>query len=142
MRKVCPISFEQINERVARVNAALVFFSLLVFMLTSFKWIVFILGIDFLVRGFLNPSFSLFSAISKNVIRILKIKPVMVNAGPKIFAARIGFAFCCAIALCYIFDFYRTSFIFSSIFMFFAALEAIFGFCIACRIYPFICKTE
>ena len=36
MREVCPISFEQINERVAQMNAALVVFSLLVFIFTSF----------------------------------------------------------------------------------------------------------
>jgi len=142
MREVCPISFEQINERVAQMNAALVVFSLLVFMFTSFKWIILIICIDFFIRGFFNPSYSLYSAVSKNILKILKIKPLMINAGPKIFAAKVGFIFCCIIALCYMLNFYITALVFSSILIFFAALEAIFRFCMACKIYPFICKEE
>ncbi|MCD6225206.1 MAG: DUF4395 family protein, partial [Deltaproteobacteria bacterium] len=34
------------------------------------------------------------------------------------------------------------SLIIGSIFVFFAALEAIFRFCMACRIYPFIYKIK
>ena len=113
MREVCPISFEQINERVAQMNAALVVFSLLVFMFTSFKWIILIICIDFFIRGFFNPSYSLYSAASKNILKILKIKPLMINAGPKIFAAKVGFIFCCIIALCYMLNFYITALVFT-----------------------------
>jgi len=66
----------------------------------------------------------------------------MVNAGPKIFAAKIGFIFCCMIAIFYLFNFQKISLIIGSIFVFFAALEAIIRFCMACRIYPFIYKIK
>ncbi len=64
----------------------------------------------------------------------------MVNAGPKIFAAKTGFIFCCVIAVSYFFEFQLISLVFGSIFAICAALEAIFRFCIACKIYPLICK--
>jgi len=142
MKEVCPVSFKQVNERAAQINAALAIFSLIFFFFTPYKWIILVLAIDFFIRGFLNLSYSFYSAISKTILRIFKIKPLMVNAGPKIFAAKIGFIFCCMIAVSYLLNFQKISLVIGLVFMFFAALESIFRFCIACRIYPFICKTE
>jgi len=142
MKEMCPISFKQVNEKAVQINATLVVFSIIFFLFTHYIWIIYILAIDFFIRGFLNPSYSFYSAISKTILRIFKIKPIMVNAGPKIFAAKIGFIFCCIIAVFYLFNFQRISLIISSILMLFAALEAIFRFCLACRLYPFIYKMK
>jgi len=90
MNLMCPVSFKQINEKAVRVNAALAFLSILLFLLTPWKWIILIVGVDFFIRGFLNPQYSLFANISKGILSILAIKPVMVDACPKIFAAKIG----------------------------------------------------
>ena len=142
MKRMCPISFKQVNERAVQINAALAVLSIIFFLFTPYKWIILILAIDFFIRGFLNLSYSFYSAISKTILRIFKIKPLMVNAGPKIFAAKIGFVFCCMIAVFYLFNFQRISLVIGSVFVFFAALEAIFRFCIACRIYPLIYKMK
>lgn len=142
MQEICPISSSQVNERVVQINAALAVLSMLLFFTTPFKWILLILAADFLIRGFLKPSYSLYGAVSKTIAGMFNLKPVLVNAGPKIFAARIGFLFCCAVAVFYWMDFQTLSLALGSIFMLFAALEAIFRFCVACKLYPFICKTE
>lgn len=142
MKEMCPISFKQVNERAVQINAALAILSIIFFLFTPYKWIILILAIDFFIRGFLNLSYSFYSATSKTILRIFKIKPLMVNAGPKIFAAKIGFVFCCMIAVSYLFNFQRISLIIGSIFVFFVALEAIFRFCLACRIYPFMYKMK
>ena len=142
MKGMCPISFSQVNERAVQINAALAIFSIILFFFTSYKWIILVLAIDFFIRGFLNPSYSFYGAISKVILRIFKIKPLMVNAGPKIFAAKIGFIFCCMTSIFYLLDFQKISLIVGSVFVFFAALEAIFRFCMACRIYPLIYKIK
>ena len=142
MQEMCPITFEQINERAAQTNAALVVVSLLFFLFTAYKWIILFLAFDFFIRGFLKLSYSYYSAISKTILRIFKVKPLMVNAGPKIFAAKIGFIFCCLIGISYLLNFQKTGLIISSILIFFAALEAIFRFCLACKIYPLVCKIN
>lgn len=142
MQEICPISSSHVNERVVQINAALAALSMLLFFTTPFKWILLILAVDFLIRGFLKPSYSLYGAVSKTIAGMFNLKPVLVNAGPKIFAARIGFAFCCAVAVFYWMDFHSLSLALGSIFMLFAALEAIFRFCVACKLYPFICRTE
>ena len=134
----CPISFGVINERVARVNGALTVLSLIVFLFTPFKAIVLILGADFFIRGFLNPSFSFYGFISRNFLHALNIKPVMANAGPKLFAAKIGFIFCGIIYLFHFLVMPTISFIFGTMLLFFAFLEASMGFCVACRLYPYL----
>ncbi len=140
MTEACPISFECINERVARVNGALTVLSMIVFLFTPFKAIVFILGADLFIRGFLKSSYSFYSLFSSKVLALLNIEPMMINAGPKIFAAKIGFVFCCVISLFYFSDMPAICFIFGSILLFFAFLEAAFGFCVACQVYPYMPK--
>lgn len=140
MNEMCPISFVQVNEKAMQINAALTILSLMLFFFTPYKWIILVLSIDFFIRGFLNPSYSFYSSLSKTVLNIFKIKPSMVNAGPKIFAAKIGFLFCCMIAASYLLNFEKAAWITGLIFTVCATLEAIFKFCVACKIYPFIHK--
>jgi hypothetical protein len=140
MNGMCPISVRQVDEKVAQLNAALVVLSLLFFLFTPYRWFILLLSVDFFIRGFLDPSYSFYSAASKTVLRFFKIEPAMINAGPKIFAAKIGFAFCCMIALCYFFDCRIITLVVGSLFVLCAALEASCGFCVACKIYPFIYK--
>lgn len=142
MKAICPLSFKQVNERAVQINAALALLSIIIFFFTPYKWIIFLLSIDFLIRGFFNPSYSFYGAISKSILRILNINPVMVNAGPKIFAAKIGFIFCCVIFVFYFLEFRAISLFVGSFFVFFAGLEAIFSVCIACKIYPLIHKMK
>ncbi|MFH2045408.1 MAG: DUF4395 domain-containing protein [Pseudomonadota bacterium] len=140
MNEMCPISFVQVNEKAVQINAALTILSLILFFFTPYKWIILVLTIDFFIRGFLKPSYSLYSSFSKTILNIFKVKPTMVNAGPKIFAAKIGVLFCCMIAASYLLNFEKTGIVIGLIFIVCAALEAIFKFCVACKIYPFIHK--
>ena len=139
---MCPISFKLVNERAAQINAALTVLFILLFLFTTYKWLIFILSIDFFIRGFLNPSYSFLGVISRTILRIFKVEPLMINAGPKIFAAKIGFIFCCTIAVFYFLNFQAASYTIGYVFIFFAGLEATFRFCIACKIYPFIYKMN
>lgn len=138
MTDACPISFDTINARVARVNGALTVLSMLVFLFTPFKAIVLILGADLLIRGFLTPAYSFYSFFSRGILRMLNVGPVMTNAGPKIFAAKVGFIFCCIVALFYFLGLPAASFVVASMLALFAFLEAAAGFCVACQLYPFM----
>ncbi len=140
MAEVCPVSFELINERVARVNGVLTVLSMIVFLSTPMKVIALILGADLFIRGFLKPSYSFYSSLSRNILQLFNIKSLMINAGPKIFAAKIGFVFCCIISLFYFFGMPTVCFIFGSMLLFFALLEAALGFCVACQFYPYMPK--
>ena len=125
MNETCPISEQQVNEKVAQVNANLTMLTILLFLTTQSILVLAILAVDFFIRGFKNPAHSYYAAVSKKILSSFKIKPIMVNAGPKIFAAKIGFIFCCLMAVTHLLGFQVVCLVLALIFVFFAALEAI-----------------
>lgn len=140
MNAMCPLSLEKINENAVRINAGLTTASILVFLFSSWKWIILIVAADFFIRGFLETKYSLFANISKKILVLSKSKPVMTDAGPKIFAARIGFLFSCFLTLAWLLNLPVMALIIGLIFTACALLEAVFRFCVACKMYPLVCK--
>lgn len=60
----------------------------------------------------------------------------MVNAGPKLFAAKIGFWASLVIAICAFFDWTAAYYFVAGILTAAAGAEAIFEFCLGCKIFP------
>jgi hypothetical protein len=140
MNAMCPLSLEKINENAVRINAGLAAAAILFFLFSSWKWIILIVAADFFMRGFLKAEYSLFANISKKILALFKSKPVMTDAGPKIFAARIGFLFSCFLTATWLLDLPVAALIIGLIFTACALLEAVFRFCVACKMYPLVCK--
>jgi hypothetical protein len=90
---ICPISNRITNEQVARVNAGLTLLVILGFIITSQIWLIGLLAIDFLFRGLELTGYSPVYFTSKGISGMLGLHQKPINAGPKIFAARIGFMF-------------------------------------------------
>lgn len=134
----CPISNSKIDEHVARFNASFTVILLISFILTNNMLPILFLLIDFTLRGTENSRYSLLSMVSKQIIETVRIDKKPVNSGPKIFAARIGIIFSLLISVFTILDFTTSAQVFAIIFGICAFLEAAFGFCVACRIYPFV----
>lgn len=132
----CPISFKKIDENVARLNGFFTVLLLVVFLLSSSIIPVLFLLVDFLARGFERPQWSLLARMSKFILLTFKAKPRLINAGPKIFAARIGLLFSVLITLSVLFQLNTPAIIFTVIFGFCAFLEAAFNYCVACKLYP------
>lgn len=140
MNSMCPVSFEKIDENIARLNASQAVLFLLLFLFSPWKWIILIVAADFCIRGFWQPKYSLFAMISKKIITLTKLKPVFVDVAPKIFAARIGFFFCFLLTAAWILNQNAAAWIIGLMFAACALMEAAFRFCVACRIYPIVCK--
>jgi hypothetical protein len=133
---VCPISFHGVNKKVARLNAFSTFLIICIYLFTPFKFIVVLLAIDFFIRGYIDPKSSPISTINKNIINLLKIKSKVINAGPKIFAAKIGFLM--AILISIIFYFLKLTILASFLaylLIIFSLLEFLFGYCVGCHMY-------
>jgi hypothetical protein len=142
MTEVCPVSERQINERIARSNAILTFIFTILFVITSAKWLIYILAVDFIIRAFFNGSYSPFGVVSRIIISRIVPEPKLINAGPKIFAARVGsFLTITSIAL-YLTGFVAGAYLTAGILFFFSFLEGVFGFCVACKIYPFLFRER
>jgi hypothetical protein len=135
---VCPVSDKKVSERVARINGAFTVLFLIVFLLTQSIIPVVFLVIDFLLRGSGQARYSPFAIVSKSIVSYFGWNENLINAGPKLFAARIGFLFSSLIVLAFIINAFPVAFILAGILGLFSFLESAFGICVACEIYPFV----
>ena len=140
MSLVCPISDNYIDENIARMNALFTFGFVLIFLLTPFKWIIFLLAADFLLRRVLQGRFSVVSRISVLTTGALALRKVQINAGPKLFAASVGFALSILAAVLYFTGLHYVSYALAGTLAFFTLLESVFNICAACILYPFVSK--
>jgi uncharacterized membrane protein len=129
----CPISNERVNERVARIVGLLVFLTaMLALWKPSSLWLA-LLSVDFAARSFYRP-WSLFA----NLARPLALRwgaPQIVDAAPKIFAARIGLGLTLAAWFFAWIGIGSLSEILLGIMAICAFLEAFFGYCVGCSFY-------
>ena len=136
----CPISNKKIDEHISRLNGAFTIVFLGVYAFTGNIVPVIFLLIDFSFRAGYLSRFSPLAYLSRNIAKLLQLKPLLINAGPKIFAARIGLVFNVAIILSYISGLNNLALVFTGMFGLCATLESVFGFCVACQFYPFVHK--
>jgi len=136
----CPISYKKTDEHVARLIGLFTLIFIALWVITDSVLPLLFLLYDFLVRSFEKPALSLLAQFSKFIFASLKVKPAHINAGPKIFAARIGVLFTAIVLLFSIVSAPVTALVFAGIFAFCAFLESALGFCVACRIYPVLYK--
>ncbi len=137
---ICPISDKKIDDHVARINGAFTVLFLSAFIITGNLVPILFLFVDFALRSGKYSRFSVFSFLSRKIIKLFSIKPELINAGPKIFAARIGFVFNILILSSVLFGLDNLSIAFTGVFGACAILESVFGYCVACQIYPLVYK--
>lgn len=137
----CAIINLQVNENAARMNAFLVALAVTAFLLFRDMWIVLILAVDFFIRGFLKPSYSPLAMLSKAILKTIHARNKMVNAAPKMFAAKIGFILCIAIMTFGLSGVHSAALITGMVIIFFAALESLWGYCVGCKMHTILYKT-
>ena len=140
MTQVCPIVDFQVDKKATRLNAFFTLIILILFVSTDIKYPLFFLCLDFFFRAYLRGRYSVIILLNKSLLKLFKIKPSMINAGPKMFAARLAFLFCLLISLFYLFDFILIANILSFIVIILSSFELFFDFCLGCKIYSFLCK--
>lgn len=125
------------DENVARLIALQVIVIMLLVFLNNRTYLIFILALDFALRGFSYwPSPLAF--VAKLVLKLLKVQPKPVFAAPKKFAAAVGFVFAAAISVLLLLDFDKTPYVLGGILIWFAFLEAAFKICVGCYVYNWL----
>jgi len=135
---LCPVSDKKINERVARINGAFTVVLLILSALSQSIYPVIFLAIDFVLRAFNYVRYSPVAITSRGIVSYLALDNKFINAGPKIFAARIGLVLSSLIIVAFALNAYKTALAIGGILGLFSFLEAAFGLCVACEIYPFV----
>ena len=134
----CPFSPQTVNAKAARLTAFLVVVLLLAGLFSRLNWMALLLCIDFFIRGFTRLPISPLNRAARALVKVLRLKPKPVNAGPKIFAAKIGFILSAAITVAAFCGMNRTAPILAEILVLAAGLEAFLGLCIGCHLYSLI----
>lgn len=134
---LCPVSDKKINEQVSRINGVFTVVLIITFISTLSIIPVVVLAADFLLRASDYSRFSLIGNLSKVIVRHLGFNQNLINAGPKIFAAKLGFIISSLIFIFFIFSFIPAAIVLAGMLGLFSFLEAAFGLCVACEIYPF-----
>jgi len=141
----CPISGETLDERAVRLVAGITVILLVSYFTFGFSWIPLFLLIDFSMRGVFSRKWAPLALIARKVVSLLDPrKKKKINAGPKIFAARLGIAFSAILFVLQLGGSGASIFSTIVIAMFITAafLESAFAFCLGCHIYHFLQKFK
>ncbi|KAF0092584.1 MAG: CDP-alcohol phosphatidyltransferase [Fusobacteria bacterium] len=144
----CPITGDNRDNTTIRIVAGLVFTitgaTIAIGLLASYSVaaIIFgLLGVDFIIRAFLLPKYSLLARFGKGIAAVLNLKKLMVDSGPKIFAARIGVIFTLSGTSLYALGYTTPASIVAGILLLCAGLEAFFNFCLGCWMYALLPRS-
>jgi len=135
MNSACPITNESVDERGARLCALVVLLPLGLSLAMASPWPALFLAADFGLRGFGGRRWSPVARLSRTLIAVLQLAPRPTNAGPKAFAAKLGFGFSLTVALAYFLGNNTLGLAAGAPFALCAVLEGTFGLCVGCRIY-------
>jgi hypothetical protein len=135
---LCPVSDKKINERVARINGAFTVLLLIVSGLTQSIFPVIFLAADFFLRASDYSKFSLIGISSRGIVSYFGLDSIKINAGPKIFAARLGFILSSLVIILFVLHAYMPALALGGVLGLFSFLESSFGICVACEIYPYV----
>lgn len=136
----CPITDKKINENSARSNAGITVLLITLYGLTGNAIFMIFLASDFLLRSTGLGKISPIAFASKNIVKYLSLKTHLINAGPKLFAARIGTLLTALAVLLLVFSLQTASLFVAGVLLVFSFLEVAFGVCVACLIYPYVYK--
>lgn len=135
MNQQCVRTGDLIDERAARTAALFVTAGLVLFWWTGSPIIPLFLVIDFTLRAFRQARYSPVAALSRTALRLARIAPLRVDAGPKLFAARLGLGFSVLLTTFALSGSSVGARVVTVLFAAPAAAEAFAGYCVGCRIY-------
>jgi len=135
MEPVCPIAFRQIDGTVVRINALIVSLLLFTYLYTEQIAFIYFLGLDLIVRLFINKKLSPINQVSRFIKVMIRAKTHSTDAGAKRLAAFFALGFTACIIGLHSVGLLNESKVLSGIFVLFASLELVFNFCVGCKIY-------
>lgn len=134
---ICPISTDRISRHAVRLTGLMMASMIALYLLTGDITFIVVIVIDYYIRAFTRLTYSPFSWIAMQIVRLANWSPKQLDKAPKIFAARVGWLFALATAVLY-FIYPSASPVVGAILMTFALLESALDFCVGCVVYTYI----
>jgi len=136
----CPVSFATINQAKVRLVAFFVFVLAAIYCAYPHWSIAGILLVDFTCRAFKMGRYSIFGNLADGIIAAFSLPQKPVNAAAKEFAAVLGFILCDVLFIISALQLYDVGIYVAAVLLCFSFLEAAFGVCIGCYVYPYFRK--
>ncbi|MDT8339510.1 MAG: DUF4395 domain-containing protein [Sulfurimonas sp.] len=131
----CPVSFKIVDQNIIRIVASLVSALGILFIFNPNLIILALLLYDFFVRVLGHEKISPLYNLAKLLSKLFGVKKDKIDAGPKEFALKIGFLFALLCVVAFLFNQIFTAVLIMTILTVCALLEALFNYCIGCKIY-------
>ena len=135
---VCPISNEKIDSYLSRMTVFFNVLLMLVFIITHQPVFLVLVVIDYFIRAFLKVKLSPIRFFAKFIRGLIKIEAKYIDLAPKIFAARLGFAFSFSALIVFLANFSVLSISITAFLMTLSTLDAVFDFCLGCLVYNYL----
>jgi hypothetical protein len=141
MAKACPISFKLVDGTLIRIGAFFVSSVVVAYLVTSQLFLLYLLAIDFYIRLYGHKPYSPIYQLSLVVKKTLNLKEDMTDAGAKRLAAQFGLLFSLILIVEAYLGLNLALYITASILLICAFLEALFDYCVGCKVYYIIKKV-
>ena len=133
---ICPVSPNTIDKNASRIGATMTAIVLVAYAISGFWPILLLVVADYVVRVF-TPYKAPSGWIAGWLARAAKLTPAPMNAGPKIFAWRLGFI-TAVVSLVLVPISPTASVIVAALLAALNALDGVFNLCVGCVIYTYI----
>ena len=138
MLQECPISDRRINARIARAISIFVLILTLVYLLQSNSLYLYLLLADFTLRLFRLTTLSPLFLLSRWGLNRLNIPPRMMDEAPKRFALYLGWGMVLVMVILDTIGLTMLTKILAVLLLIFSSLEAVFEYCVGCKIYQIL----
>lgn len=140
MSYTCPITFENVDSNISRLSSLLVSLFVVIYLLSLNPYILYFLAFDFYMRMFCQKNFSLVFQASKILKLTFRFSDKMVDGGSKRLAGYFGIFFVLTLVSLNHLHFDLASYTVGIIFLTCSLLDALFNYCLGCKIYFIIKK--
>jgi hypothetical protein len=135
MSQQCPISFQKVDANLYRFTAIQIVMLMVLWFSTGSFFVAFILFLDFLVRFLGLKHYSLTYLVAHYITKKLELTPRMSDYAPKKFALHLGLIISSLIVVSLMFGLNQFASVIGVILLFCALLEALFEYCVGCKLY-------
>lgn len=135
MAPACPIAFRQIDGTITRINSLSISVMLMAYLISSEIFFIYILGIDLIIRLFINKKLSPINQMSNLIKVLIRAQTHNTDAGAKRLAAYFALGFSWTVIALHAFGLFNMANIVAIIFVSCSVTELMFNYCIGCKIY-------
>ncbi|MCK9454606.1 DUF4395 domain-containing protein [Sulfurimonas sp.] len=140
--KSCPITYKTVDQNIVRIVASEVSALGIFFIIYPSFVILALLLYDFFVRMIGYEKISPLYNIARVTSKLFRVKKDKIDAGPKEFALKIGFLFALLLVILFLLDQAFATVVVMVVLTACALLEALFNYCIGCKMYMLLKKFK